>query len=371
MRRRSRLDRVRMLIIHSVDLIFLLSLTGFIGVVALLQPEAAKTVPVIMPIGLAVLVVAFYVLATRSFRVAIRGGRAPVAVLAVSGVIALLTCLFNPYVAPVWLAMLAPFVRRWIVLLLSALFLAVYLPVIALVIDLTAFLVIVMVAVTVVVVGGVLANLWLWRLAKEAHEGQEARAGLAVSEARLRFAGDLNDLLGQSLTDISTRTAAAEELLATDPEAAAREMLRIREAARTSLREVRSAVQGYRALDLDEVLASVRAVLEAADVRTTVEADTASLPAESRTLLAGVVREGATNVLKHSTAAHCTITIKDGMLEMSNDGVSHEAGEDGQDAGLRGLSQRLAAAGGSLTAEPAPGGRYLLRALVRQAGEIA
>ncbi|MFI6595244.1 sensor histidine kinase [Nonomuraea sp. NPDC050536] len=370
MRRRSRLDRVRMIIVHSVDFIFLLPLTGLVGVVALLGSGAAETVPVIIPIVVTVFTVAFYVLSTRPFRVAVRGGRAPVAVLAVSGVIALLICPFNPFVASVWLAMLAPFVRRWIVVLLSVLFLAVYSPVLATVVEVPV--VIAMVVVTAIVVAGVPFNLWLWRLAKEAHEGQEARAGLAVSEARLRFAGDLNDLLGQSLTDISARTAAAEELLATDPEAAAREMLRIRELTRTSLREVRSAVQGYRALDLDEVLASVRAVLEAADVRTTVEADTGPLPAEARTLLAGVVREGATNVLKHSTAAHCTITIKDGVLEMSNDGVDGPAGVNGQAAaGLRGLAQRLTAAGGSLTAEPEPGGRYLLRALVRQAGEGA
>ena len=56
--------------------------------------------------------------------------------------------------------------------------------------------------------GGMLANLWLWRVAKDAHEGQEARARLAVSEERLRFARDLNDLLGQSLADISAGAGA-------------------------------------------------------------------------------------------------------------------------------------------------------------------
>src|SRR6185436_7523305 len=103
--------------------------------------------------------------------------------------------------------------------------------------------------------------------AKDAHEGQEARAMLAVSEERLRFARDLNDLLGQSLADISAGAGAASQ----------------------TLREVRSTVQNYRALDLDEVLASVRAVLEAADVRCAVRADTASLTPETRTLLATVV----------------------------------------------------------------------------------
>jgi two-component system sensor histidine kinase DesK len=207
------------------------------------------------------------------------------------------------------------------------------------------------------------ANLRLWRLAKEAHEGEEAMARLAVSEERLRFARDLNDLLGQSLTDVAARTVHAEGTLRTDPEAAAAEMFEVREVARRSLREVRAVVQNYRAVDLDEVLASVRAVLEAADVRCTVRADTAALPPETRTLLATVVREGATNVLKHSRAERCTITLHDGVLEMANDGVSGPVGEPAPN-GLAGLADRVRAAGGTLEAAPTGEGRYLLRAAV-------
>ncbi|MFD0471901.1 sensor histidine kinase [Nonomuraea thailandensis] len=188
-------------------------------------------------------------------------------------------------------------------------------------------------------------------------------AKLAVSEERLRFARDLNDLLGRSLTDVAVRTEHAERTLAVDREAAAAEMFEVRDLSRRSLREVRTVVQNYRAIDLDEVLASVRAVLEAADVRCTVWADTGSLPPETRTLLATVVREGATNVLKHSKAERCTITIENGVLEMSNDGVSGPVGEHAP-IGLAGLAQRVRAAGGTLEAEPVAGGRYLLRAAV-------
>jgi two-component system sensor histidine kinase DesK len=216
---------------------------------------------------------------------------------------------------------------------------------------------------TAVIVGGVLANLWLWRVAKEAHEGQEARARLAVSEERLRFARDLNDLLGQSLAGISARTAGAEQSLRADPGAAERAMFEVRDLARQSLREVRAVVQNYRALDLDEVLASVRAVLEAADVRCTVRAETSSLTPETRTLLATVVREGATNVLKHSKAERCAITIENGVLEMSNDGVNGPVGEPAP-GGLAGLAQRVGAAGGTLRAQPTSEGGYLLRAAV-------
>jgi two-component system, NarL family, sensor histidine kinase DesK len=188
-------------------------------------------------------------------------------------------------------------------------------------------------------------------------------AMLAVSEERLRFARDLHDLLGQSLADVAAGTEHAERTLRTDREAAAAEMFEVRDLARRSLREVRTVVQNYRAVDLDEVLASVRAVLEAADVRCTVRTDTGSLSPETRTLLATVVREGATNVLKHSKAESCTITIEDGVLEMSNDGVSGPVSEHAPN-GLAGLAQRVRAVDGTLEARPDEAGRYLLRAAV-------
>ncbi|NUP79424.1 MAG: sensor histidine kinase, partial [Nonomuraea sp.] len=73
--------------------------------------------------------------------------------------------------------------------------------------------------------------------------------------------------------------------------------------------------------------------------------------------------EGATNVLKHSKAERCTITIENGVLEMSNDGVHGPAGEHAPN-GLAGLAQRVGAAGGELRAEPTPEGGYVLRAAV-------
>ncbi|NUR84172.1 MAG: sensor histidine kinase, partial [Nonomuraea sp.] len=295
-----------------------------------------------------------------------------------AGVVVLLIGLFDMYAIAVWLAMLAPFVRRRTIVLVGLAATVVYQTLVALISGFQPLVLFIQVISVAIVVGGILVNLWLWHVAQEAHEGQEAKAGLAVSEARLRFAGDLNHLLGRSLTDIAERTAAAEDLLSRDPEAASREMARIRELTRDSLREVRTAVRDYRALDLDEALASVRAVLEAAEVRCAVSADTRDLAAETRTMLAGVLREGATNVLKHSAATRCAITIGDGVLEMTNDGVSQEAAGEG--TGLRGLAQRVTAAGGGLTALTIPDGQFRLRvdyavakheelATTRQAGE--
>lgn len=360
LRRAGRLDKVRWLIVYTADIANLLALLGLVELFIRWQagfPEA-------LAIAAAVLLLIVLGLATRPFRIAVRGGRRPTAILAVAGVITLLLAvLLLIWAIPVWLGMLAPYVRRRTTLVLAVGSIVVVNVYITLA---TGFLIEVFLlqsVLTGIVTGGVLANLWLWRVAKDAHEGQEARARLAVSEERLRFARDLNGLLGQSLADISAGAGAAARTLRDDPSAAAGEMFEVRDLARRTLREVRSTVQSYRALDLDEVLASVRAVLEAADVQCTVRAETASLTAETRTLLATVVREGATNVLKHSKAGHCTITIEDGVLEMSNDGVDGPVNDHAPD-GLGGLSARVSAAGGTLSTARTGDGAYLLRAAV-------
>ncbi|MFF4618027.1 sensor histidine kinase [Nonomuraea jabiensis] len=203
---------------------------------------------------------------------------------------------------------------------------------------------------------------WIWWTIRDAHDGKEAKARLAVSEERLRFARDLHDLLGHSLSVITLKSELAAKLATKDPGRAAAEMAQVHRLAGDSLAEVQQAVHGYQALDLDEELAGARAALEAAGARCLIDARADGLSPAARTLLAWVVREGTTNVLKHSAATRCAITIDGGVLEMLNDGVDGRPASPG--SGLRGLSERLATAGGSFSAQPTPAGEFLLRAAV-------
>lgn len=212
-------------------------------------------------------------------------------------------------------------------------------------------------------VGALLLWLWLWRMIKEACDSRDAKAGLAVSEERLRFARDLHDLLGHSLSVISLKSELAAKLAAKDPGRASAEMAEVRRLAAESLTEVDAAVQGYRMLDLDLELTGVRAALEAAGAQCVIEASTEDLAPATRALLAWVVREGATNILKHSTATRCVITLDQGVLEIRNDGVHADRPDEGG-SGLRGLGERMAAVGGSLRAAPTDTGEFLLRAAV-------
>ncbi|WP_017592113.1 sensor histidine kinase [Nocardiopsis potens] len=218
-----------------------------------------------------------------------------------------------------------------------------------------------------IVLFGNVSCMWLWDLAKDALAGREAQTRLAVSEERLRFARDMHDLLGHSLSGIAVKSELAARLAERDPARAAEEMRQVQGSAREALREVRMAVSGYRQIDLAEELGNVRGVLVAAGARCEVSGRTEEVPAELRTLAAWVVREAGTNVVRHSAARRCDITLRRSertvTVEVYNDGVA--AGPDPERGnGVTGLAERVAAVGGSLSASRSGADGFLLRAVL-------
>ncbi|MER6171802.1 sensor histidine kinase [Streptosporangium sp. NPDC001681] len=209
-------------------------------------------------------------------------------------------------------------------------------------------------------------QLWFWQVVRAAEEGREAQARLAVTEERLRFSRDLHDLVGHSLTAIAVKSEVAVKLSRVDIGRSTGEMEEVRTLARQALKEIRAAVRGYRTVDLAAELRGMIAVLEAGGVRCTLKEPGDQVPEEAATLLAWVVREGTTNVLRHSFATRCriAITIQEGnaVLEMTNDGVAEMDGVGG--TGLIGLSERVTATGGSVTVGPGGPGEFRLRATV-------
>ncbi|GAA1612829.1 sensor histidine kinase [Actinoplanes couchii] len=193
-------------------------------------------------------------------------------------------------------------------------------------------------------------RLWIWilDLTETAHAGKDAEARLAVTEERLRFARDLHDLVGHSLSVIAVKSELAGKLVSRDADRAANEMAQVRGLAQDGLRQIREAVRGYRVLDLADEIASVRAILEADGIRCTVDLPSGVVDPAAAGPLAWVVRECATNILRHSSATWCTVTLRaaDGsaVLEVVNDGAPTTA-QPGN--GLAGLSERLTATGGS------------------------
>jgi signal transduction histidine kinase len=204
-------------------------------------------------------------------------------------------------------------------------------------------------------------------LVKQLETARSELADLAVSQERLRFARDLHDLLGFSLSAITLKVELAIRMLGTQTERATRELVEILGIAREALADVRAVASSYRELSLSDEIESARSVLTAAGVRATIEADQLDLSPRSRTVLATVLREGVTNLLRHSEATRCTITISGtdrlASIDIVNDGAPAEAGAE-RGSGLTNLATRATAIGGSLLAQTASGGGYRLHAEV-------
>jgi two-component system, NarL family, sensor histidine kinase DesK len=209
---------------------------------------------------------------------------------------------------------------------------------------------------------------------------REERAELAryaaVTEERLRIARDLHDLLGHNLSLIALKSELAGRLVLASPERAAVEIGDIERVARTALQEVREAVAGYRQPTLASELRGAREVLAAAGIAYRIEGDEAlvsGLPTAVEPALAWAVREGITNVVRHSRARSCEVG-----LARANDEVSVSITDDGPRVvtegvapvpgplsaqvgnGLRGLAERVAALGGRFEAGPLPDGGFRL-----------
>jgi two-component system, NarL family, sensor histidine kinase DesK len=184
---------------------------------------------------------------------------------------------------------------------------------------------------------------------------REQIARLAVGEERLRFARDLHDLIGHSLSVIALKSELAGRLIKNTPGLAAHEVEDIEKVARDALREVREAVAGYRQPTLAAELAGAHEALTAAGIEDHVEQDHAPLPPAVESVLAWTVREGVTNVMRHSQAKRCAIRImnRDGRatVEVVDDG---RGGTPKEGSGLHGLRERVLERGGTLTAEPLP-----------------
>jgi two-component system sensor histidine kinase DesK len=201
----------------------------------------------------------------------------------------------------------------------------------------------------------------------ELEDAREEIARLAVNDERLRFARDLHDLLGHSLSVIALKSELAGRLLPREPERAATEVSAIEEITRAALREVREAVTGYRQMTLVDELAGARMALSAAGIEATVDPGSVQLPPEAEAVLAWAVREGTTNVIRHSGAQRCEIRVSSGAatagVEVVDDGRGGEGREDAG-SGLAGLAERALGRSGRVEAGPRPEGGFRLRVTV-------
>lgn len=185
---------------------------------------------------------------------------------------------------------------------------------------------------------------------------------LAKVAERERIARDLHDVLGHTLSVIILKSELAGKLIDIDPARAKSEIADVENTSRAALAEVRSTIRGYRAHSLDAEIKQAKATLETAGVSLKSEEKQVPLTAIQESVVALVVREALTNVVRHASARNCHLRLvpQDGncLLEIQDDG---RGGTQIEGNGLRGMRERIEALGGTFVRETQAGTRLVIQ----------
>ncbi|KQU46837.1 histidine kinase [Rhodococcus sp. Leaf278] len=191
---------------------------------------------------------------------------------------------------------------------------------------------------------------WLLRIVTELDATRDAAAALSVAEERLRFSRDLHDVVGRALSAIAVKSELAATLARRGDDRAAGQMDEVRILAQESMADARKLVRGYRSVDVASELDGARSLLSAAGISTELIGETSVLSERAAEAAAWVVREGVTNILRHSEATYCRIELTDNSIRLINDHPQPSTGRD-DGTGLSGLRERLVSVGGTLDAQ--------------------
>jgi len=194
---------------------------------------------------------------------------------------------------------------------------------------------------------------------------QTELADTAVAAERSRMARDMHDILGHSLTVIAIKAELAGRMLEEAPAnpagaRAAAEITAVQDLARGALADIRATVAGYRGVNVLAELAVARYALESAGIDAELPGTADLVPSRHRELFGWILREGVTNVLRHSGAAHCRVGLTASTVVVEDDGVGPVSGA-AFGTGLAGIRERVGTAGGTLSIGISDMGGFRLR----------
>jgi len=225
--------------------------------------------------------------------------------------------------------------------------------------------------------GLLVAGSWLigYAIAQQRAYAQAVRSQ-AERDDRIRIARELHDVVAHGLSLITVQAGVASWVAESQPAEAARALASIEEISRGALREMRALLGVLRveddvAADLEPAhgLADLPALADrvtAAEVKVTLD-----VRGEPRALLPGldlaayrVAQEALTNVIKHSGATNCLVTIRYEAeavdLEITDDGRGTVGDRNGH--GIKGMRERVALYDGTFEAGPRPEGGFTVTA---------
>jgi signal transduction histidine kinase len=211
--------------------------------------------------------------------------------------------------------------------------------------------------------------------AAHAEREREAAARIAVAEERARIARELHDIVAHAVSVMVLQVGAVRhklpETLSEDREA----LENVEQTGRTALAEMRQLLGAMRR-DGDDLELAPQPGFDRLDslaeevgraglpVRVHVDGEPFPLPRAIDLSAYRIVQEGLTNALKHARASHADVTVRyapgELRIEVADDGRGG-ATDDGLGHGLVGVRERVKIYGGEMTAEPAPGGGFILR----------
>ena len=200
---------------------------------------------------------------------------------------------------------------------------------------------------TAILTGLMFPNKRFYDVVADMEAERDREAELAVVRERMRFAGDLHDIQGHTLHVVKLKVALARKLLHTDTARVEQELLEIYALVGDTIEQTRELAYGRRKLNITAELENAKNLLEAAGIRVSVDCRAEGDPAYE--LLAQVLRETTTNILRHSRATLVRIALDERSLTVVNDGVDDRGRPELR--GLADLARRLSDGGGELTAE--------------------
>ena len=184
------------------------------------------------------------------------------------------------------------------------------------------------------------------------HHSEQQRQRQAISlvreRERLRFAGDLHDILGHSLTVIIMKNELAQRLLSVGKiDEASEQIAQTLELSRQAKEDLRGIIAASRSLSAEEEVESARELCEQAGIEFLADIQGEIPPGPRATLAAHVIREGTANAITHSHPSTISVRLSPDEVLVENDGYSrsYSQASAGGGAGLEGLRQRSASEG--------------------------